>query len=144
MCDDIKSFSISIQMASNNRNQLPPAHRQSITEATAEAESRGLDFDPAVRAQYIRTMLRDIALWMSHGDSEETISSRVPDFVEQYPHLFKKLINHEDLSPIQTMLAMLDRMGEGRLSQHQASVIVGKRLVDKFVTPQLNGGGERK
>lgn len=131
-------------MASNNKNQLPPAHRQSISDATAEAEARPLDFDPAVRAQYVRNMLRDIALWISHGDSEETIRARVPDFIEQYPHLFKKLINHEDLSPIQTMLVMLDRMSEGRISQHQASVIVGKRLVDKFVTPQLNGGGERK
>lgn len=131
-------------MASNNRNQLPPAHRQSISDATSEAEARALDFDPSGRAKYIRSMLRDIALWMSHGDSEETISSQVPDFVELYPHLFKKLINHEDLSPIQTMLVMLDRMSEGRLSQHQASIIVGKRLVDKFVTPQLNGGGERK
>ena len=120
-------------------SQLPPAHRQSIEEATAEAEARSLDYDPAVRARYIRGMLQDIARWMAAGDSEESIRQRAPEFVEQYPELFKKLMNRQDLSPIQSMLAMLDRMANGQLSQHQASVIVGKKLVDRYVTPQLNG-----
>ena len=42
------------------------------------------------------------------------------------------------------MLAMLDRMGEGNISQHQASVIIGKKLVDRYVTPQLNGADAKK
>lgn len=129
---------------SNNRSQLPPAQRQSITEATAEAESRALEYDPNTRARYVRQMVQDVALWISHGDSEETITSRVPDFVEHYPELFKKLLAKEDLAPIQSMLAMLDKMGEGRLSQHQASVIIGKKLVDRYVTPQLNGDAGRR
>ncbi len=133
---------------SNNQQQpnrqLPSTQRQSISEATREAESRSLDFDPNERASYVRRMLRDIALWMSQGDSEQVIMERVPDFAEQYPRLFKALINREDLSPIQNMLAMLDKMGEGSLSQHQASMIVGKRLVDRYITPQLKGNGSNK
>lgn len=127
---------------SNNNRQPPPVQRQSISEATAEAEARPLEYDPNVRARYIRQMLQDIALWMSHGDTEDTIKQRVPDFIEKYPELFKKIINRQDLSPIQSMLAMLDRMGEGTLSQHQASVIIGKKLVDRYVTPQLNGNAK--
>lgn len=129
---------------SNNRGRLPPAQRQTIDEAVAEAEARDLEFDPNSRARYIRSMLQDIALWMSQGDSEQAIRSRVPDFIEKYPELFKKIINRQDLAPIQSMLAMLDRMGEGSLSQHQASIIVGKKLVDRYVTPQLNGNGKNK
>ena len=109
-----------------------------MDEATAEAESRPLDYDPNVRATYIRNMMRDITLWMGQGDSEDAISQRVPDFVERYPELFKKLVNRQDLTPIHSMLAMLDRMGEGNLSQHQASIIIGKKLVDRYVTPQLS------
>jgi len=124
--------------------QLPPVHRQSIVEATAEAESRTLDYHPTERAQYIRTMLRDIALWMSQGDTKEIITERIPEFVEIYPELFKKIITRQDLAPIQTMLAMLDKMGQGQLSQHQASIQVGQKLVDRYVTPQLNGAAERK
>ncbi len=119
----------------------PPTQRQSIAEATAEAEARPLEFDPNIRAQYIRQMLQDIARWMAQGDSEDVIRQRVPDFIEKYPELFKKIITRSDLSPIQSMLAMLDRMGDGSISQHQASIVIGKKLVDKFVTPQLNGNG---
>jgi len=113
-----------------------------MEEATAEAEARQIEYDPAARAQLIRSMLRDIALWMSQGETEEAIRARVPDFVEAYPELFKKIIQRQDLSPIQSMLTMLDRMAEGRLSQHQASVAIGKKLVDRYVTPQLKGQGQ--
>jgi len=127
-----------------SKKSLPSLDRQSITEATAEAEARPLEYNPTNRAQFIRTMVQDIALWMSHGDSEETIRARVPEFIENYPELFKKVIGRQDLAPIQSMLAMLDQMGSGQMSQHQASVIVGKKLVDRFVTPQLNGSGATK
>ena len=127
----------------SNKNSLPPLDRQSIAEATAEAEARPLEYDPTNRAMYVRTVLQDIALWMSQGDSEGVIRARVPEFIENYPELFKKVIGRQDLAPIQSMLAMLDQMGNGNMSQHQASVIVGKKLVDRFVTPQLNGNGAK-
>jgi hypothetical protein len=142
---NIKPFFYSISDHSmSDKKSLPALHRQSIEEATAEAEARPLEYDPTNRAQFVRTMLQDIALWMSQGDSEETIRARVPEFIENYPELFKKVIGRQDLAPIQSMLAMLDQMGSGNMSQHQASVIVGKKLVDRFVTPQLNGSGAKK
>ena len=129
-------------MSSNNQpNRQPPVQRQSIEEATAEAQSRSLDFDPNVRARYIREMLTEIPRLMNQGFTEAQIREKVPDFCEKYPELFQKIISKQDLSPIQSMLAMLDRMGEGNISQHQASVIIGKKLVDKFVNPQLKSGG---
>ena len=117
----------------------PSVERKSIEEATAEAESRQLDYDPAIRATYIRMMVRDISEWVASGESENSIRQQASEFVEQYPELFKKLIAKQDLGPMQSMLAMLDKMADGSLSQHQASVIIGKKLVDRYVTPQLNG-----
>jgi hypothetical protein len=102
-----------------------------------EAASRPLEYDPTTRARYIRDMVKDVLQMISDGKTEESIRSAVPSFIEQYPELFKKMIKKEDLTPIYDMLRLLDKMGEGRLSQHQASVIVGKSLVDRFVTPQL-------
>ncbi|MFM7979493.1 MAG: hypothetical protein ACKPKO_09280, partial [Candidatus Fonsibacter sp.] len=95
-------------------------------------------------ARYIRDMLRDIPAWQNQGLTEDEIKEKVPQFHERYPELFRKIIQKQDLSPIQSMLAMLDRMGEGNITQHQASVIIGKKLVDKFITPQLNGGGSMR
>jgi hypothetical protein len=113
----------------------------SLKSATSmqEAASRPLEYDPRVRAQYIRSMLQDITQRMGRGESEESIKLMVPDFIEQYPELFKKMMKKDDLTPIYDMLRMLDKMAEGRLSQHEASVVIGKSLVDRFVTPQLQG-----
>jgi hypothetical protein len=124
-------------------SQPPPIERQSYQQAAEEASSRSLDFDPKIRARFIREMLTDIPRWMVQGLTEEQIREKVPEFAEKYPELFTKIIQKQDLSPIQSMLAMLDRMGEGTISQHQASVIIGKKLVDKFVNPQLQGGGAK-
>uniref|UniRef100_A0A6C0KRW6 Uncharacterized protein n=1 Tax=viral metagenome TaxID=1070528 RepID=A0A6C0KRW6_9ZZZZ len=126
------------------KKQLPSVQRQSMEEATAEAEARPLDYEPASRAKYIRAMLRDIASWMAKGDSDEIIRERAKDFIEQYPELFKKIIARQDLSPIQQMLSMLDKMAQGSISQHQASIAVGKKLVDQYVTPSLNGNAAHK
>jgi hypothetical protein len=123
-----------------SNNQRPPIERQSYEQAASEASSRSLDFDPNVRARFIREMLTDIPRWMTQGLAEEQIREKVPEFADKYPELFTKIIQKQDLSPIQSMLAMLDRMGEGNITQHQASIIIGKKLVDKFVNPQLNGG----
>ena len=127
-----------------SNKQLPSAHRQSIEDATAEAESRPLDYHPAERAKYIRDMLKDITEWMNQGETQEMIIARVPYFVEVYPELFKKIITGQDLTPINTMLSLLDKMAKGQLSQHQASIQVGQQLVDRYVTPQLNSASERK
>lgn len=123
----------------SNNNRLPS--RQSIDEATAEAESRPLDFNPSIRARFVRDMLKEVGNYVSQGLTEDQIREKVPEFSEKYPELFKKIIDKEDLTPIQSMLAMLDKMSEGTISQHQASMIVGKKLVDRFVKPQLDGGG---
>jgi len=121
----------------------PPIERKSYEDAASEASSRSLDFDPNVRARFIREMLTDIPKWIEQGLSEEQIKEKAPEFTDRYPELFTKIIQKQDLSPIQSMLTMLDRMGEGAISQHQASVIIGKKLVDKFVTPQLSGNGAK-
>lgn len=103
-----------------------------------EAVNRPLDFNPAERAKFIRKMLQEIPKMLARGDSEDTIRQNVPEFYDSYPELFKKIIKKEDLTPVNTMLTMLDKMAKGTLSQHQASIIVGQRLVDRYVKPQLS------
>ena len=118
--------------------------KQSISEATAEAEARPLEYDPATRAFYIRSMLQGIQQKQSENVSDEKIAEEFSEFKERYSELYRKIIEKQDLTPVQSMLAMLDRMGEGNLSQHQASVIIGKKLVERYVKPQLNGDDKKK
>ena len=118
--------------------------RQSIEEATREAEARSIDFNPRERATAIREILSVLVPLVRQGKLESELRILYPVMIENYPELFKKIIAKQDLTPLNTMLSMLDKMAEGRISQHEASVIVGQRLVDRFVTPQLKGSAPDK
>jgi hypothetical protein len=113
--------------------------RQSIEDATREAEARSLDFNPRERATLIREMISVLVPLVRAGKLEHELKTAYPSYAERYPELFKKIVTKQDLTPLNTMVAMLDRMADGSISQHQASIIVGQRLVDRYVTPQLNG-----
>ena len=116
--------------------------RQSIEEATREAESRALDFNPRERAAIIREMISVLVPLVRAGKLEAELKVAYPTYAERYPELFKKIVTKQDLTPLNTMVTMLDRIADGSISQHQASIIVGQRLVDRYVTPQLNGRGQ--
>ena len=118
--------------------------KKNITEAVGEALSRPLDYDPVKRAKFIRQMMREMPLAMREGLNESELREKFGEFSEHFPELFKKIVNKSDLTPINTMLAMLDRVGDGSLSTHQASVVVGQRLADRYVLPRLNGPGDGK
>jgi len=134
--------------------------KQSIEDATREAESRALDFNPRERAALIRRMIvlipRAIAVGMTDRDiglqdgfkqaspfePELAVNPEYKEiraFADAYPELFKKIVGQQDLTPIRTMLAMLDKIAEGQISTHQASILVGQKLVDRYVKPQLRG-----
>jgi hypothetical protein len=137
--------------------------KQSIEDATREAEQRSLDFNPTERASLIRRMIVEIPLAISRGMTAEDLGlqngfkmamptaeepsvnpkyKEIKEFAEHYPELFKKIVGQQDLTPIRSMLAMLDKMAEGSISTHQASVIIGQKLVDRYVKPQLRGHGK--
>ena len=119
-------------------NRGPPRDTgPSIEDSLREAESRSLDFPAAERAIYIRAMVKRTQELRAAGRSLDDIKALLPEFVRDYPHLFETVTGSEfDQNTLQTMLLMLDRMGEGQLNHHQATVIVGKRLAQKYIRPE--------
>jgi len=120
-------------------SQPPALERKSIHEAIAEAQARTLEYDPQVRAKYVKDMVSTIGGYVENGKTKEEIAALEPDFVTRYKNLFDTLTetggyNKQNLT---TMLALLERMGQGELNQHQASVIVGQKLAEKYVNPSL-------
>ncbi len=91
------------------------------------------------RVRYIRAMVAKCERRRDRLLTPDEIKAEVPEFARDYPHLFEAVVSTEPYSKqsLKTMLAMLDRMAEGTLKQHQASVIVGERLVQTFVKPQM-------
>jgi hypothetical protein len=87
-------------------------------------------------------MIRRVTDFKKEGKTTEEIQERLPEFAKEYPHLFVMLTQEGgyDASNLQTMLAMLDKMGQGNINTHQASVIVGQRLASKYFHP--TGGAD--
>lgn len=115
--------------------------RRSDAERMAEAATRPLDFLPKERAQYVRDSIALVELYQVQGLTTEQIKEKVPTFVRDYKNLFEMVTQPGGYNKqsLKTMLAMLDRMGSGELTQHQASVIVGQRLADTYIKPNLQG-----
>jgi len=91
------------------------------------------------RATYLRDMANKVKELKEEGADIDTIKSKTGGFSNQYPGLFKMLMKDTyDEAAIRTMLYMLEKMGTGELSQHQASVIVGQRLHDTYVKPTVD------
>ncbi len=113
--------------------------RRSDAERMAEAANRPLDFQPKERARYVRDSIALIEQYQSQGLTTEEIKEKVPTFVQQYKNLFEMITipGGYNKQSLKTMLVMLDKMGAGELTQHQASVIVGQRLADTYIKPNL-------
>jgi len=113
--------------------------RRNIREAVSEAQNAPVKFDPKSRAKYIRDTVKQIEEYQRDRLTVEEIKVRVPTFARDYKNLFEELTAPGGYSKqsLTTMLAMLDRMGSGDLTQHQASVIVGQRLAQTYdITPE--------
>ena len=112
--------------------------RRSDAERMAEAANRPLDFQPKERAKYVRDSVVLIEKYQQEGLTTEQIKEKVPTFVRDYKNLFDMItMPNYNKQNLRTMLAMLDRMGSGELTQHQASVIVGQKLADTYIKPNL-------
>ena len=113
-----------------------PIDKESYETLAKEAESRKLEYDPAERASYVRNNLELIKRWRDQRMSRAEIETRIPLFAKEYPTLFQKATEpNPDMGMIKGMLAMLDHMANGKLNQHQASVIIGKALATKYINP---------
>jgi hypothetical protein len=125
--------------------ERPPAlDRRSVQESMAEAAARPLEYDPATRATYIRDNVTNIKRMIDSDKTEAEIRALHGDFALSHPELFKKLLAGEDLSQLHSMLHMLDQMGRGNLSQHQASMIVGTRLAERFLPEQFRPSQQQR
>jgi len=114
-------------------NGAPPVDDgPTFHEAMADARNRPTDFPATERAIYIKAMVSKILEYKAAGKDIDAIKELLPEFAQVYPHLVEMVSQDTyDAGTLQTMLHMLEKMGSGSLTQHQASVIVGQRLFEK-------------
>lgn len=75
------------------------------------------------------------------GDKEcfqAHMEQRFPDFSFKHYNLFVKLLSGEDISPLLTMLGVIQKVKSGELSMEDAERYVGEGLAKKYVLPKLD------
>jgi len=114
--------------------------KEGVLEASEKAALEPTLFNPRERATYIRDRITEIRKLKALGQSDAQVKEALGSFVKEYPTLFQKAIepNFKE-SELTLMLRVMDSMANTGMSQHQASVIVGQRLMDTFITPTLKG-----
>ena len=117
------------------RRGPPPDTGPSIEESIREAQTRSLDFPATERAMYIKTMVKRLQELRAAGRSIPELKELLPEFHRDFPYLFEMITENPDFdqASLQTMIAMLERMGSGSLNHHDATVIVGQRLAAKYI-----------
>ena len=103
-------------------------------------EEPAIPIEPAVaraRSAMLKDAIATLRRMKAEGKSRTDMVEAVPDFSRDYSKLFSMLVDHGEFEnpSLRTMIAMLDRMGSGEMSQHQASVVVGQRLHDVYIKP---------
>ncbi len=122
----------------------PPVERKSAAEAMAEAAARPLDFDVNERSATLKENLRRIIELQDEGMTVDEIRAEMPGFVEKFPEVFKKVTTPgADLTPLLGMMEMLDKMGAGQITQHNASILVGQALAAKFMPAHLQAQAQQ-
>jgi len=88
-------------------------------------------------------MVARVADLRDQGRSKDAIREQLPEFARDYQHLFDTVTASEgyDAAHLNMMLTLLERMGHGSLTHHQATVIVGDRTAKKFVRPSAGASG---
>jgi len=117
------------------RKGPPPDTGPSIEEAIGEAQTRQLDFPATERAIYVKAMVKRVQELKTAGRSIPEIKELLPEFNRDFPYLFEMVTENPefDQASLQTMMTMLESMGKGSLNHHQATVIVGQRLAEKYI-----------
>ena len=111
-----------------------PLDKETIESASAAAAIKPHEFNAKERVVYIKKMVNLVFEYKQQRMAKGDILDRVPEFAEAFPHLFNSIVDDAsfDATNLNMMINLLEKMDTGSLSQHQASMIVGDRLLKKY------------
>ena len=91
------------------------------------------------RSERVKRMILDVEDALK-TESPAQVSSRFAEYQVEFPKIFELLLSRNYTRDILAMMVgQLEKMEQGSITQHNASVAVGTVLVDRIVKPQLAG-----
>ena len=110
---------------------------KSLSEKAANEPTR---FNATERSAFIRDHIEKVSKMLKDRHSVEDVKAVFPEFCEQYPNILEMITRPSgyDKRSLDMMITMLEKMGQGLKSQHEASIHVGQHLLNAYVKPQLD------
>jgi hypothetical protein len=112
----------------------------SVKKLSEKAAVEPTRFNATERSKFIKDHINKITKMIQTSYKIEDIKSVFPEFCEMYPNILEMITrpNGYDKRSLDMMIIMLEKMGEGVKSQHEASIHVGQHLLNSYVKPQLD------
>jgi len=114
--------------------------RDSVKNLSEKAANEPTRFNATQRSAFVKDHIEKITNMVKAKHSVDDIKSVFPEFCEQYPNILEMITRPGgyDQRSLDMMVKMLEKMGQGLKSQHEASIQVGQHLLNAYVKPQLD------
>ena len=94
--------------------------------------------EPEKKSIVARRMIAEVEAALK-TESAASVSARFSEYQLEFPKLFAILLNRDyPRDVLSLMIAQLEKVENGKTTQHDASVAVGSVLVAQFVKPQFD------
>ena len=112
----------------------------SVKKLSEKAATEPTRFNATERSAFIRDHIDKVGKMLHDRHSLDDVKAVFPEFCEQYPNILEMISRPEgyDHRSLNLMISMLEKMGQGKASQHEASIQVGQHLLNAYVKPQLD------
>jgi hypothetical protein len=114
--------------------------RDSVKNLSEKAANEPTRFNASERSSFVKTHVEKISKMIKDKHSLDDIKAVFPEFCEQYPNILEMITRPGgyDQRSLDIMIKLLEKMGQGAKSQHEASIQVGQHLLNTYVKPQLD------
>ena len=114
--------------------------KDSVKNLSEKAANEPTRFNATERSAYVKDHIDKIRKMIKDKHSIEDVKAVFPEFCEQYPNIVEMITRSGgyDQRSLDMMVKMLEKMGQGLKSQHEASIQVGQHLLNAYVKPQLD------
>lgn len=114
--------------------------RDSVKNLSEKAANEPTRFNATERSSFVKAHVEKVSKMLKDKHSLDDIKAIFPEFCEQYPNILEMITRPGgyDQRSLDMMIKLLEKMGQGAKSQHEASIQVGQHLLNTYVKPQLD------